>query len=329
MTRSGENDGARSSNRGDDDMRKDESVIGPAIDPERLAALIDGRLGPHEREALLAQIAASSDEDVEIFSDALAATRELEGGVEGREEQSVAAARSRRAVRWRRPASLLAIAAAVVAVVVLPGRLRTRDSARDPGRFARVLAQTNRGLPANWDTQPWGATRGGSDALTPAARALRVGARMTELELAARARDPRTPALATSVVVLLEGIPGAAAAATEYRALASADSGSSPEQLTRLAERARVTAAPFADQDYLEFGAWLEAARLAAAGRHTAFFTSSATTDALARARELRDLSPSARAAVGSLSGVGTSRKAPDWDALGRTLTSLLGALAR
>lgn len=330
MTHSGENDQARSSNRGDDSRRKDEAVSAPAIDPERLAALIDGRLDPHEREALLAQIAASSDEDVEVFADALAVTRELEGSTEGREATTLAEARARRRMRWRRPAGLLAIAAVLVTVFVLPRWQRTGgEDARDPGRFVGALAQADRGLPVDWDTQPWGVTRGAADMLSPEARALRVGARMTDLELAARAADPRTAELAASIVALLEEIPGAAPAATEYRALMSVDSGSSREQLTRLAERARRTASSFVDRDYLELGAWLEAARLAAAARDTAFFDSRTSRDVLDHARELRGLPPPARAALDSLSAVGRGRDALDWSALGRTLTSLLGALGR
>lgn len=336
MTGSGENEDARSSNRGDDATRRDESVSGSVIDPERLAALIDGRLGPREREAVLAQIAASSDETVEVFADALAVTRELEASssAEGLEALSPAVVRTWRGMRWRTPGGLAAIAAALVAVVVVPTWLSTLDSeaAHDPGRFVRALAEVDRGLPVDWDTQPWGATRGAADALSPEARALRVGARMVDLELTARTGDPRTAELAASVVALLEGIPGAAPAATEYRTLASADSAASPEQLTRLAERARRTAAPFVDRDYLKFGAWLEAARVAAAARDTGFFGSRASREAVEEARKLRGLSAPERAAVNSLhatSGLSTRRRGTDWDALGRTLTRMLGTLGR
>src|SRR5688572_3407035 len=49
----------------------------PSIDPERLAALLDGRLSDDEREALLADLARSEDA-MEALGDAAAVLRELE-----------------------------------------------------------------------------------------------------------------------------------------------------------------------------------------------------------------------------------------------------------
>ena len=46
-------------------------------DPERIARLLDGQLGEREREALLAELAAS-DDGLELLGDAAALLREME-----------------------------------------------------------------------------------------------------------------------------------------------------------------------------------------------------------------------------------------------------------
>ena len=52
-------------------------MINRPIDPERLAALLDGTLDPEERDRLLAQVAAS-DADAAVFGDTAEVLRVLE-----------------------------------------------------------------------------------------------------------------------------------------------------------------------------------------------------------------------------------------------------------
>jgi hypothetical protein len=295
------------------------------IDPERIAALIDGRLGERERAELLARLATSSDDDLESVADAVAVARELEG------ENAAAPAAVRRRPSWRRPpGSWLALAAAAVGVVLAPAiwwSTRGQDGAGDPSRFARAITQAEGGLPAGWDTHPWGATRSAPAGLTPQARAVRVGARMTDLELAARAGDPRTAELAGDVVALLADVPGSGPATTDYRAVMMADPGGPSERLTALVERARMSVTPIFDRDYLEVGAWLEAARLAASRRDSAFFASRASRDMLERVGNLRSVASPTRSYLDSVRQVISNNAARDPRTVDRVLAEALAAL--
>src|SRR5215208_5211320 len=73
---SGENDGSCPSNRMETQRRR-RLVKEPTIDPERLAALLDGRLDERARSEILAQLAAS-EADLEVMADAAAVMREME-----------------------------------------------------------------------------------------------------------------------------------------------------------------------------------------------------------------------------------------------------------
>ncbi|HEV7591175.1 MAG TPA: hypothetical protein VGO40_23895, partial [Longimicrobium sp.] len=165
---------------------------GSPIDPERLGALLDGRLTGRERAELLARVAAS-DEGMEVFADALAVTDELEG----EDRRAAEAAADPRVLPFRspvrrpawRPGPRLALAASLAAVAVgvaAWGIGRRGAVSDDPGRYAALLARP--GLPAGWDAAPWTAARAAGEALAPRARAVRVGARITDLETAAAAR---------------------------------------------------------------------------------------------------------------------------------------------
>ena len=85
----------------------------PNIDSERLAALIDGKLGSAERQALLAQLASADDEMLATFADAVAVHGEL---------RTTAPVRARW-MHWNRAAGLAA-AAAMLGAVLTRGRGR-------------------------------------------------------------------------------------------------------------------------------------------------------------------------------------------------------------
>lgn len=131
------------------------------IDAEKLAALMDGRLGERERAEFLARLAAS-DEAVEVHADAAAAVSEAEA-----EEAKVLplAPPARRAGRWRNPGPRWLAAAAILAGVAVGGPLlwtRVRAPAGEvPGRSFTPLVGVGIGLPAEWDDSPWTSVRGG------------------------------------------------------------------------------------------------------------------------------------------------------------------------
>jgi hypothetical protein len=315
-----------------------------------MAALLDGRLGAAEREQLLGELAASEDA-MAVYADAAAALAELErsgvvagqmpggapravddarGGTsapvlsfaEARARRPAAAARGWRVPRW-------AAAAAAAAVVAVPALWwRTRPSAgagiveADGGvpSYAALLAPDQRavGLPTGWNDTPWGVTRGAGDSLAAHARAVRIGVRVTDLEIAAAAGDTaRARAAAAGAAALLDAVPAGGAAALAYRAL-----GAAPD--AALLAAARRDAAATAGAEAFALGAWLEAARVAAARRDGAFFRSPASRAAVARASTL--VARGGAAEVDRMAAE-ASREPPDWAALAGALTAALRAL--
>jgi hypothetical protein len=308
----------------------------PMTNAERLAALLDGQLGAHRREELIAELAAS-DDDIEAYADAVAITAELEaapevtpidasaGAVATTPEPEGAApgvtpihaAPSRRrglAPRW------MALAAVLAGIALAPW-LWTRFTA-DPGLVAVEAAA----LPAGWDASPWGTTRGAGDPMTEEARAVRLGARLVDVELAVRGRDPAAAQLATETAILLEGISGAAPAAGIYHEVARR-AGEPAERLEPLLEVGRKTVPQTAGEEGVRLGAWIESARIAAAMRDRGFFASRATRSRLERMARDPSLPPAARSAVTRIQAEVGSGGAPEWSILERELSGLLRSL--
>jgi len=298
---------------------------GSPIDPERLGALLDGRLTERQRDELLARLAAS-DEGVEVFADALAVTDELE-----REDRAAAGATGEAPViPFRRPAPRaawpvgprLALAASLAAVAVGVTALalaRGRGADDDPGRYAALLARP--GLPAGWNGAPWTAARAAGETMQPRARAVRIGARLTDLEAAATAQDsPAARQAAADVAALLEPLPAAGPATAVY-----AELGRRAGEPAAGRERGRRTAARLAGADAVALGAWAEAARLAAARRDDAFFRARPTRRAVAHAAEDASLPADARAAAQRIRAA-LAAGAPDWGALEAGASRLLAA---
>jgi hypothetical protein len=151
---------------------------------------------------------------------------------------------------------------------------------------------------------------------------------MTDLELAARAGDPRTAELAGDVVALLADVPGGGPAAADYRAVMMAVPGAPADRLATLLERARTGVTTMFDREYLDTGAWLEAARVAASARDSAFFDNRVTREALERIGNLRPVPPPVRGTIDSVRRRAGNNRARDWDTLTRMLRDALSILA-
>lgn len=283
----------------------------PVIDPERLAALLDGRLSRNERSDLLSRLAAS-EPTLEAYADAAAIVNELQP--------------TRR--RWLPPTRWIAIAAVLAGVALAPWLwMHVRPAHRDdPGRFVALLASRTGGLPAGWDANPWGSVRGPDQPLTAGARAARLGARLVDLELAVLSRDTSAAGAAAGVGALLEGVPAAGPVSAMYRDI-GARAGAPPSDLTPLLTQAGNAAASLAGRDLVLLGAWAEAGRLAAAAHDSAFFEAHQSRAMLAGASTLPGVAEPARAAVGRLQASLAAEHAPEWGALGSDLTELLRAL--
>jgi len=299
---------------------------GSPIDPERLGALLDGRLTGRERAELLARLAAS-DEGVEVFADALA----VQGELEDEDRRAAGAADDPRVLPFRRPARgapwrpgpRLALAASVAAVAVgmaAWGLARRGAGDDDPGRYAALLARP--GLPAGWDAAPWTAARAAGETLDPRARAVRVGARITDLEAAAATRDSVAARRAAAEVgALLGALPAAGPATAVYDEI-----GRRAGEPEAARERGRRTAARLAGEEGVALGAWAEAARLAAGRRDEAFFRARATRKALDRAAGDAALPPDARAAAERIRAALAASGAPDWGVLEREAARILAS---
>lgn len=257
---------------------------------------------------------------------------------------SIEAARARRPVR--RTPRWMALAAGIAVTVAVPALWWRTHPAADPAgpplatpadaivgapapngppSYVALLAPEARGagLPPAWDGTPWRTTRGAGDPLTPEARAVRVGARLTDLELAAAARDTASVrAVAAEVAALLDEVPGGAGAAAGYRAL-----GTSAAADGAALARTRRDAALVAGEEFVALGMWIEAARVAAARRDAGFFRTAESRAALGRARGSvagRALAPDVMPRLErALDGGGD----PAWADTQRGLSALLTAL--
>src|SRR6186713_2754399 len=151
----------------------------PDVDAERLAALIEGRLPPDERERVLAAIDKSSGLR-DAYADALAALG------------AMTPTAVREVPRWNFLASLTPLqklevaAAAVVLIAISPTVFRQLVPRGVPDTHDAIASLIiSDGAANSVLNQPvWGVTRGdGENTLAPGARGIRVGAAIASYEL--------------------------------------------------------------------------------------------------------------------------------------------------
>jgi hypothetical protein len=148
------------------------------------------------------------------------------------------------------------------------------------------------------------------------ARGVRLGARLVDLTLASRtpAGADAARAAARDAASLVRDVPGGRAAATTLGALAAGVPG--PDDVDAAVEHA----AGLVAADDVGDGAWLEAARVAAARRDGAFFTAGES----GRRMERLGKDPAAAEGVRALRA---ALAAPDWPAADAALRRLLAGL--
>ena len=285
----------------------------PDVDAARIAALIDGRLPPDERQKVLAAIDASPDLR-EVYADALAATAD--------NAQSSATSR-RRTVPSFTPLQWVGIAAAAAVVIAVTPLLRRQlGSSGLPatGVMIASLPVVDDSLAYLFDQSVFSATRGNAENLTATARGIRVGAAIASYELQRRRADTTASAAALRVATLLEGFPGGALAANAYRGLAAPTSGAGTS-----AESAAALASQVVGDRILRLGAWLEGARFAASTRNTAFFDQDVVRD-VARAAIAVDERADTEMAARQFEQIATATPL-DWTAFATAVEHLLRLL--
>lgn len=275
-----------------------------APDPERLAALLDERLSGAERDELLARL-ADSDEDLAVFGEAAAIQRELEAEDEASASAVPDELARRRAARPARGLDRrwMAAAAVVAGLALLPLAWRASQSGpvREPAQAVAMLEDPAAGLPPGWEVRPWSDTRGGGNAADDAL-SVQLGAFMVDLEIAVRARDAdATQLLSDRIALSLSEASTSGTLAARYFSEITQSAGAPPAELLPALEEASDAAAMAVDADRFALGAWMEAARFAAARRDAAFFREARTRRTLARAEELVEDDEEARTALAAI----------------------------
>jgi hypothetical protein len=229
-------------------------------DLDLIAAFIDGRLAPVERERTL-QLLARDEAAFDIFADAVR--------VQGSEaDTKVIPIDTRRSLGSLKPWTVLvpAAAAAVLLIAVLP-RLRPGGGSIAGAPNAAVIVAQLEQQPSGlrmvagpgWEQRDWSVTRGGTSSLAESARDFRLGVREVDLQVAV-AMDARQ--LADRLVAEMMGW----IAAIQF---------SEPVASRYTDVRAR-----------LVLGKWCVGAELAARGRQGAFFQSQLTAGVIKDALE-------------------------------------------
>lgn len=287
----------------------------PDVDAQKIAALIEGRLPPDERERVLAAI-DESPELREAYADALAALGAMTPAPTRRIERS-------RYVPRLTPLQWLEVAAAAAVVIAITPALVRRLASPTVPDATRLIASVSLSDSVASDllSQPiWGATRGdGEGNLAPDARAIRLGAAIASYELRQRRSDSAAAGSAMEVAALLETYPGGSVAANAYRALATkAPSEADVDSAAALAEQ-------LAGEQAVRLGAWLQAARFAAAARDTTWFAGKGP-EAASKAAITMDDRADTEAAVRQFEKIASERP-HDFNALSTAIDDLLRLL--
>ena len=146
--------------------------------------------------------------------------------------------------------------------------------------------------------------------MTDEARAIRIGARLTDLTIALQAGDTVAPQIAAGVVALLDPIPASAPASSIFHAIANPNATKRDRE--HLLSQGTAAATALAGRRSVSLGAWLEAARIASSRHDAAFFKSTTSQAMMASEPTLR------RIHVGSDS---------NWVSVGNALSTALGTL--
>ena len=274
----------------------------PKIDPQRLAAALDGRLNDRERDAVMHEL-AGSEADMEILADVLAVEQEASGA------PAILLRPKSATKRWSG-------FAAAAAVILVAGSLYYRGDAVTLSNYGDGIAA----ILAGWDAHPWGLTRG-TAGTAENVTAVRLGARLVDLSIASRGNDPAAAEISAEMAAMIAELPAGAELSRRVAAVTEATTADEREERidgveTALRARFNVTS--------LQLGAWLEAARFAAQARDVGFFRSKVSRQTLAQ--ELTSENENARTAWNAIrASVGSAE--PEWVQLHDELTRMLAIL--
>jgi len=252
-----------------------------------IAAFIDGRLAPAERERAL-QLLARDEAAFDIFADAL----RVQASDADTKVIPIDARRSRRFLkRWT--VLVPAAAAAVLLVAVLPRLRPSRGNIAAAPSAAVIVAQLAQ-QPSDlrtvagpqWDQRDWSVTRGGTSSLAESARDFRLGVRQVDLQVAI-AIDARQVAdrLIAEMMGWIAAVQFSEPVASKYTDVRAKLGGNeSRDRLVADASDAEAGLSQLLDSFWFALGKWSAGAELAARGRQRAFFQSQFTTGVISDA---------------------------------------------
>ena len=228
----------------------------PKIDPEVLAAYLEGRLSGREKDEVT-ELLAADPASYSVASDVLATLDDLGEGARPSAIPPRASSAETSPLKW-------AVAAAIVfALVGASWVILARNTPLSPLDIASLVDPSDlRRFGPAWEEQGWSESRGAGRS-SEQVRAYRLGVRLVDLEVALRSGDlEKAQVLAHRIRRLLESLEVAEPLLATYRDLLSeVDSGLAGRALVTSAEGAEMVGASV-DSAYLRLGATVEGLRL-------------------------------------------------------------------
>jgi hypothetical protein len=277
------------------------------IDPNELAAFLDGRLGEKDRERIIRRLA----EDPEFYDlfvetaeglypeshrDHVTAWERDEQQIDDtlrsldRDERVPAVAVSGTRRSWWRPRRwalryIPAAAAAILAIVLFRPRGDARLSADALAVSVLDYPNATRQYASAIDTPGWSVSRGVSTGLTAEQQAFRLGVRLVDLAVAVEQSDSlRIGTVSAEMESLLEQVELSEAASVLIQTIArQGHRGEANDSLATLVDMTNHQLRQMLDSQPYELGLWCGAARLAAPDGNVPFFTSKSSRRVLSR----------------------------------------------
>lgn len=280
-----------------------------ALDSERLAAFLEGRLSPADAAAVQKEIASLSEADLAALADVAALLDEEE-----EEDSSIVAIPLRKAPSATRWVWTGLAAAAVVAAVYLGATRRPPTATSDMVALApEVPAAVTLG-----DSPPWSVVRGGPSTSHGAA-AVRLGITGFDLAVARQRGDSSVTAMVsarfTNELLAVEG------AAPMVQAFQAARDGAAVDSAVRKTRE-------FIGASRFDAGMCLEALRLGAEARSAALVGDAGKCAALAELSKDATVPDAARKAVGDAIAE-AGKPAVQYDSLTAAVQQAIRELAR
>ena len=263
------------------------------IDLELVAAFIDGRVTPAERERAL-QMLANSEAAFEVFVNAV----HVQADNADAKVVPIAPARARRRLRtW---SVVLPAVAAALLIAVLP-KIRAYRAERafnvTAGSIVSLVTDTTTlrsiAASAGWEERNWSVTRGGPSALADSARDFRLGVRTVDLQVALGQGDTQVAdRLIAEMLDWVSQLRFSEVVASQYAELHRELAAAQPrDRIAADASAAEATLGELldsasADSFWFGFGKWCAGAELAAGAHVGAFFQSDLTTRVIKAAVE-------------------------------------------